>query len=144
MFSTTCKYGIRAVLYLAIKSTNDSKIGVDELADTLCIPKHFLAKILQVLTKNKVVSSSKGRHGGFYLKKRNKQINLMKIIEVLDGTNRLTCCILGLETCDSTHACPYHNIVQQFRNDFYQKLENETIGEAAQRIDEHDFNLKNL
>jgi Rrf2 family iron-sulfur cluster assembly transcriptional regulator len=46
MFLKSCKYGIRAVLYLAIHTKNGEKIGVNDIAEELNVPKHFLAKIL--------------------------------------------------------------------------------------------------
>ena len=67
MFSNSCQYAIRAVLYLAIHADTHHKLGAEVLAGALGIPRHFLAKILQQLAKNKLISSSRGRNGGFFL-----------------------------------------------------------------------------
>ena len=71
MFSKSCKYGIRAVLYLAVHSTNEKRLGVTEIASELDVPKHFLAKILQQLAKENLISSTKGPTGGFFLNAKN-------------------------------------------------------------------------
>ncbi len=141
MFSTTCQYAIRAILYLALNTDDNHKIGADVLSEELEMPKHFLAKILQQLTKSGFVSSSKGRNGGFYLSDKDKASNLLEIIYVIDGPSRFENCILGLKECSGKTPCPYHSDVQTFRRDFKSKLQNETIFESAKRIAENNLTL---
>ncbi len=58
MLSNTCKYGLRAVVYIAGKSHKESKIGIKQISDNLNLPMSFLAKILQSLARQKILSSS--------------------------------------------------------------------------------------
>ena len=67
MLSNTSRYAIRAVIYLALKSKDESKIGIKTISKDLDIPTPFLGKILQTLAKHKILSSTKGPHGGFGL-----------------------------------------------------------------------------
>ena len=143
MFSKSCKYAIRAVLFLAINSDEEQKMGVEKLATELAMPKPFLAKILQQLTKNNMISSAKGRNGGFYLSQKNKSSNLLTVIESFDGKGILTDCVLGLDNCSNENPCPYHDNVQKFRKDFLIQLQNETIQESAKRIDDQNLKLQN-
>ena len=53
MLSNTCKYGIRAVLYLAMNTKKEKKIGIKQISQDLNIPTPFLGKILQSLVKHK-------------------------------------------------------------------------------------------
>ena len=142
MFSTSCQYAIRSVLFLAISTNEQVKIGADRLAKELMIPKHFLAKILQKLTRINLVSSSKGRNGGFYLSDANKQSNLLQVIYAIDGSDKFTSCILGLKECSGATPCPYHDFAIDFRNEFYNKLESESIMETAVRMKENNLTLK--
>ena len=73
MFSKACKYGIRAVLFLVVNGDENSRISPETIAETLEVPRHFLAKILQQLSKNGLVSSVKGPGGGFFLSPENRQ-----------------------------------------------------------------------
>jgi len=66
MLSNACKYAIRSILYLAINNKENKKFGVKKIAAELETPQPFLAKLLQQLTRNKLVSSAKGPTGGFY------------------------------------------------------------------------------
>ena len=49
MISNTCKYAIRAVLYLAIHEKENEKIGIKKISEDLEMPSPFLGKILQVM-----------------------------------------------------------------------------------------------
>jgi len=134
MFSKSCKYAIRAVLYLALNSDEGKKIGVEEIAKNIEVPRHFLAKTLQQLTKKNLISSTKGPFGGFYLNEYNKSINLYSVIEVIDGDEELKSCVIGLKECTNVKPCPYHHIVQGMRSKLVKTLKTETIIETAQRV----------
>ena len=142
MFSKSCKYAIRAVLLLATESSEKEKLCVDQLAKQLNIPREFLAKVLQVLTKQKCISSSRGRNGGFYLSEENLQGNLLSVIQAIDGPGFFEECILGLPECSGNHPCPYHHVIKDHRKTFLSLLENETIIESAKRIKASPFGLK--
>ena len=85
MFSKQTQYALRAVLYLAVNSRSNKKIGVNVIAEELDVPKQFLSKILQKLVNHKLLHSSKGKSGGFYMTAANLNSNLRSIIEIFDG-----------------------------------------------------------
>ena len=115
MFSTSCKYAIRSTLFLANYSDKDKKIGVKEIAEALQLPKAYLAKILQELTKRNLVSSVKGRNGGFFLSEQDRQHTLEDIVEAIDGKGSFSECILGLAVCSSESPCPLHTKSKEHR-----------------------------
>ena len=113
MLSSSCKYGIRAVTYIASKQKEGRKIGIKQISEDLDLPSPFLAKILQQLAKNKILSSTKGPHGGFSLLKDPGEISIMDIINVIDGKDLFENCLLHNTTCkcvdESKLACPLHS-----------------------------------
>jgi len=64
MLSNTCKYAVRALIYLGKYSVDGTKIGIKKISSDLIIPTPFLGKILQNLVKQKVLVSTKGPNGG--------------------------------------------------------------------------------
>lgn len=142
MFSKSCEYAIRAVLFLAAFPPEEI-LGVETLAEKLQVPRHFLAKILQQLSRNKLISSSKGRNGGFYLSSRNRQETLISVIECIEGPGVFVNCVLGLENCSNASPCPYHHVVKPLRDNFYKLLIKETISDSAQRIKDQNLKLLN-
>ena len=142
MLSNTSKYALRAVIYLALKGDNDSKIGIKQISQELSIPMPFLGKIMQTLAKQKILASTKGHHGGFSLGKSAYDISLMDIVEVIDGMDNFNMCVLGLDACsqESNH-CPIHQDYAEIREKLKTLFQSENIGLMADRIKESNFAL---
>lgn len=141
MFSKSCKYAMRAVLFLALNASENSKSGVSQIAEELDVPKHFLAKILQQLSKNLLISSTKGPSGGFYLSEDNLKTSLRKVVETIDGPEVFNSCILGLPVCSSENPCPLHFKALEYRNGLLDVISDKSVEELAQRIKEKDLTI---
>ena len=129
MLSKSSTYAIRAVLYLSIHSDVEKKYSPKDIADVIDIPAPFLAKTLQLLTKNNLISSIRGRNGGFYLTKKDKFNNLMSIIEIIDGLDKFNKCLLGLSVCSDENPCPIHHAVSPFKKQLIEELTHKTIND---------------
>ncbi|MEZ4932238.1 MAG: Rrf2 family transcriptional regulator [Saprospiraceae bacterium] len=140
MFSKTCQYAIRAVLYLAVH-TSDKNAGVNELAEALNAPKHFLAKILQQLSKHGLVSSIKGPNGGFFMGEKNLKATLEDIILCIDGPDVFTGCVMGLPQCSGENPCPLHVQANAYRQGLQFHLKYQSIGEMAVMVERQGLNL---
>ncbi len=134
MLSNACKYAIRSILYLAINSTESNKIGVKVIAEELETPQPFLAKLLQQLTRDKLVSSTKGPHGGFYLNQKNRKNAIWDVIISIDGSYKFDNCFLGLAKCDDRNPCPVHFIVSPFKEKILESFRDKTIEEYVVEI----------
>lgn len=141
MFSKACKYGIRATLFLALKTNEKVKVGVVEIARELNVPKHFLAKILQQLSKYNLISSVKGPNGGFYMSEENLESSLDKVIECIDGPEVFSSCILGLPVCSSENPCPLHVQAFAFREGLNYQLRHQSIIEVTRKIEKDNINI---
>jgi len=131
MLSSSCKYGIRAVTYIASKSKNNAKIGIKQISEDLNLPTPFLAKILQLLAKQKILSSSKGPHGGFSLLKDPKKITLLDIVLTIDGSDFFNNCVIHNTTCkcvdDERMICPIHEEYSKIRTNIETLFKRKTI-----------------
>lgn len=134
MISKSSGYAIRAITYLVVESVEDRKIGIDEISEKLSAPKHFLAKILQILVRRKVINSTKGPHGGFYAHKSSLDFPILRIIEIIDGIEILTKCLLGKEGCSDENPCPLHFEIVKYRNGFLKTIEEKTIGNLGEDV----------
>lgn len=129
MLSSACKNAIRSILYLALQTDVNNKVGVKKIAEELETPQPFLAKLLQQLTKTNLVSSTKGPNGGFYLSDENKQNAIWDVIEKIDGTAKFDACFLGLSVCDEETPCPVHYIVLPFKQRIIENFRDKTIAQ---------------
>ncbi len=132
MLNNQSKYAIRAVLYLAAYADRTNKLSSKEIAEQIEIPAPFLAKIFQTLSKEKIISSSKGPNGGFYLSEKEQENNLLDIIECIDGLDNLNGCFLGLPKCSDENPCAIHHIVSPFKKELLNKLSSKSIAEFAE------------
>jgi len=146
MLSNACKYAIRSVLYLAIHTNENTKIGVKKIAEELETPQPFLAKLLQQLNKGNLVSSTKGPNGGFYLSKKNNGNAIWDIIKNIDGTSKFDDCFLGLSKCSDENPCPVHFIVSPFKEQLLENFRDKTISQYAIEINQTGkvLSLKNF
>src|SRR5665648_1269701 len=79
MLSNTCKYALRALIYLGKNAADGTKIGIKKISADLAIPTPFLGKILQNMVKQKILVSTKGPNGGFGMGKNTSEISLYDI-----------------------------------------------------------------
>ncbi|MEX1382460.1 Rrf2 family transcriptional regulator [Lutibacter sp.] len=141
MLSRASKYAILSTLFLAEHVKDNKKLSVRVIAETIDVPSPFLAKLFQQLVKGKIISSTKGPHGGFYLTKKNQQKTVLDIIENIDGLHRLNECFLGLSECNGSNPCPVHYIVEPFKNSILGKFRDKTIMEFSKEIVSHGRKL---
>ena len=126
MFSNSTKYAIRTILYLSQYNPTDKKT-VGEIASELKIPKPYLSKILQQLSKIGIISSTKGRGGGFFLSKENLKRPLIDIIITIDGHNVFDKCLLGLPNCSDQNPCRLHFDYKKFKTNLEKTICEQSI-----------------
>ncbi|PTR01607.1 BadM/Rrf2 family transcriptional regulator [Mucilaginibacter yixingensis] len=134
LFSKTCEYAIRAVFFVAHKTANGQRVGIKEIAEGIDSPEHFLAKILQDLSRKGLISSIKGPNGGFYLDADALKQPLIEIVEAIDGDKLFRGCGLGLKQCSEINPCPLHNQFKDIRNSINDMLNDITIGEFNEEL----------
>ncbi len=129
IFSKTCEYALRAVFFIAHRTSEGGRVGIKEIASGVDSPEYFLAKILQDLSKRGIVQSAKGPNGGFYMEEKALKQPLSNIVQAIDGKSIFTGCALGLEICSEKNPCPLHNEFIDIRNQIQHLLQNTTIEE---------------
>ncbi len=142
MFSKTCEYAIRAMIFIAQKSKNGNKVGIKEIANGIGSPEHFIAKILQELARRRLLQSLKGPNGGFYLNEEAFKYSLADIVKVIDGDNLFTGCGLGLKQCSESHPCPIHHEFKSIRKNMQTMLEKAKLGEFTEELEKNLTFLK--
>ncbi len=135
MISKTAKYAIKAVIYLGIHSSKSRKILTREMYEEVQVSESYLAKILQELSRHDIISSTKGRNGGFYLSEDNCSHSLGDIIRVIDGERVLDSCVLGISNCDMDHPCALHNLVGKGKTEFNRVLDETKIKDLIANLE---------
>lgn len=138
MLSNSSKYAIKAVLFLALHSSKENKILAKDISEPINVPQAYIAKLLQPLVKENIVSSTKGPKGGFYLEEVSLNKSIMSIIMVIDGEDKWNACMLSLEKCNQEKPCPLHHILSTSRNKILEHLNNKTINDLILSVKSGD------
>jgi Rrf2 family protein len=93
--STKGEYGIRAMLYIAMRSDR-RPVTSHEIARHQDIPEPYLRQILAVLSKERLIHSNRGPQGGHVLARPAAEITLRQILMILEGQTTSVDQILAL------------------------------------------------
>lgn len=135
MFYKETEYALRGLVYIQLQNTNGRKPGIIEIAKEIDAPQHYTAKILQRLVKQGLVSSIKGKGGGFYFEEGKSDLTLEKIIIQTEGIKTLTGCSFGLKQCSSESPCPMHEHYAPIRDAMNKLVSTETIQSLAEKYE---------
>ncbi|NBC84065.1 MAG: Rrf2 family transcriptional regulator [Bacteroidetes bacterium] len=144
MLGKTTEYAIRALVYIQLQNRKQLRPGFREVAREIDSPEHFTAKILQQLVKFDIISSAKGRGGGFYFEDMGNNTSLYRIVQLLEGEKYFSRCGFGLKNCTDDNPCPLHNEYIEIRDKLKELLHNKTIQSLADRISEGDAVLNRI
>lgn len=144
MISKSCKYAIRASVFVASKVNDDVKLSVKEIAKEIEAPPAFTGKILQTLNKYKIITSLKGPYGGFFCEKYQLNLPVLEIVNAMDGLSIFRECVMGLHQCSDEHPCPMHTEYSETRALLLKSFQETTVGSLAKKLSGGRFHLKNL
>ncbi len=118
-------YAVKALLY--ITQNNPKRMSVSELVNALDIPRPFLRKILQILNREGVLNSFKGKGGGFVLAVPPEEILLTRLIDIFQKPVKLTECIFKEKICSDIGTCPLKKRIDTIEQHVISELESTTI-----------------
>ncbi len=133
IFSNTTEYAIRGLSELAGRSNGNTML-LDQLVSGTNLPRDFMAKIFQKLVRAKLLTSAKGRGGGFTLARPPHDITLMDIVEAIEGPKPLDGCVVGLERCNDDMPCPQHDLYKPIRQRLKDYMTTTTLADLASSL----------
>lgn len=106
--SAQCRYAIRALIDLSVNGEG-APVSVKEIAGRQKISERYLENIFNKLKKAEILESSQGKGGGFVLGKKSAAVNLLEIIETLEGSFRIAECV-DTKDCSASGECFTHDL----------------------------------
>jgi len=136
MLNKKTRYALQALQYL-MDQRAAGPILIAQIASEKQIPLKFLENILLELKNMEVLSSKKGKGGGYFLNPEAIQTPLAKIIRVIEGPiAMLPCASLNFyepcANCDEK-SCGLHATMVSVRDATLKVLGTKTIGDLAKR-----------
>jgi len=98
------------------------------------LPSYFIAKIFRDLVRAGLLTSAKGRGGGYALSRPPKDIRLMDIVDAIDGIAQYQGCVVGLLQCNDKQPCPQHEQFKHIRESILQYLAQTTLQDMSEAL----------
>ena len=134
LLSKSSEYALQAILYIA-SLEEEKPVQQQEISRILNIPSAFLGKILQLLVREGILLSFKGKSGGFLLSKPTKEIHLYDIIKIIEGKDFLEGCFFGFPGCQEEAPCPLHNHWKKEKENIINMLKESNLKELGKGLE---------
>jgi Rrf2 family protein len=126
--SEAVSLGIHAMVLIA--ANPGSRLSVKEIANAFQFSAAHLAKVMQRLVKEGLLSSVRGPAGGFELAKPSHEISLLDIYEALEGTLNNHGCLLGNNICFGGK-CLLGDVINQVNDHVRQSLSDTNLAQLT-------------
>jgi Rrf2 family protein len=134
MVSQTAEYALRAIVYLAGQAGEPRTTA--QIAAATFVPAGYLAKVMQSLSRARVVNSQRGLYGGFTLASPPEELTIHEVVSAVDPIRRYPECPLGLAS-HGKRLCPLHRrldeAAQLVEDAFRQTKVSELLADTSSR-----------
>ncbi len=131
--STKGRYGLRAVLDLAINSTEEA-VALSSIAERQNISISYLEQLIAKLRKAEIVKSTRGAKGGYVLARPAEEISVGEILRCLEGDLSPVDCaeIMGGEsTCSASDICVTKFVWKRINDSINEAVDNLMLSELV-------------
>lgn len=118
-------YALRVVQYL-YKSSNGERVEAKVISEHENIPLRFLLKLLRKLAGAGIIKSYRGSGGGYAVAKPPAEVNILQVIEAIEGPIYVNKCLCDDDMCNLRRAatCDIHRVLGEFQAKMVKDLEN--------------------
>lgn len=124
------EYAVRAVVFLAAQPEGKVSL-INEISEVQEVPKSYLSKIMQHLTRSGLVKSRRGARGGFMLARPAGSITLREAIEAVEGPIFLNVCLIKKGECHRDDLCPVHPVWKEAQKKLMEVLDGKTLADLV-------------
>lgn len=138
-------YAVRIMLELG-DNTDGQRIPAVQVAQRADVPLAFLRKIVADLVKSDLVRTYSGPNGGLTLAQPVASINLVHILQAIEGPICLNTCLVRPKECPRDQVCPVHGFLGRLQANIIQQLQEATLDKlvAEKRELEHQPRRSNI
>jgi Rrf2 family transcriptional regulator, cysteine metabolism repressor len=130
-FTKRADYGLMAIHYIAVNESTLGAVSAKRIAEEFLIPPELLAKILQRLAKEGLITSQNGPKGGYVLARRPMAITVGEVIRALEGPIRIVECYEDESDCPQMERCNLRRPVQKIQAAITHMLDSMSLAELT-------------
>ncbi|HSP87011.1 MAG TPA: Rrf2 family transcriptional regulator [Ignavibacteriaceae bacterium] len=129
--SKKSEYALMAVKYIALQQEKNC-VTAREISQNYSLPYELICKVLQQLTKYKIVNSVQGAKGGYRLSKIPGDISLIEVITAVEPNYQITNCMKensSANDCSHFNCCMIRNPLIKIQNEIDKLFKNMSVTE---------------
>lgn len=130
--STRARYGIRALLDLALRRSKEPVL-LRDIAKRQQISLRYLDHLIAPLVAGGIVRSTRGPKGGVSLTKLPKEIRLAEVVQLLEGSIAPVECVDNPNICARSDLCVTRDIWKELKRAMSEILESSTLQDLVDR-----------
>ena len=124
---------LRAALYLAVRHDDGRWVKAREIAEYADIPRSYVAQIVGLLIRSKLVEAHAGPNGGYRLVRAPDEISVLEVVDIDTAAAAPPRCILRGVGCGPTNRCAMHDIWAAGMAAFQTELAGHSLAQVAKR-----------
>jgi Rrf2 family protein len=138
--SKRTQYGLRA-LYALAREYQHGPVLITRLSQQESIPQKFLEQILLNLKATGLVSSKRGKGGGYFLAQPPEEVTLASVIRLMEGPIAPLPCasetqFRKCDECPDIETCGTRIVMKDVRDAMAKILEGTTLATVCRRVDQ--------
>jgi Rrf2 family protein len=139
--SKRTQYSLRALYSLSRTYGTKQPTLIQTMAEEESIPKKFLEQILLALKQTGLVTSKKGKGGGYLLAKPPDQVTLAAVIRLIEGPIAPLPCasetqFRKCDECLDVETCGTRIVMREVRDAMAEVLEHATLASVCRKVDQ--------
>jgi Rrf2 family protein len=130
--STRGRYAIRALLCLGNEYGN-GPISLKKISKIQKISVKYLENIMRLFVNERIVSSMKGKNGGFELAINPRKIKMGEVIRIAEGDTFILCCLPENSDCPNNDMCATREMWVGLNDAIIEYLDSFTLQKLLER-----------
>jgi Rrf2 family protein len=123
-------YAVRVLLAIA-KQGSGVRVRTSMIQEQMLVPRPFLQRIVADLSRAGLIHTFPGPKGGLQLAHSMDDVNLLHIIEAIDGPLLISDCLAEEGVCELDVACPVRPRWEHMQALIVEELEQATLTQLA-------------
>ena len=131
-FSTKGTYGLRAVVELASRY-GEGPVSLSAVAAEQGISEAYLEQLMRSLKTAGIVTTARGKSGGYLLTRAPETISVRTVLEALEGSTNVADCVgADANVCKNACTCSARPLFLKLQSRINAVLDETTIGELTE------------
>lgn len=138
--STKARYGLRILIDL-VQYAGDRPRMIREISESQGISQKYIGRLIIDLRKAGILRSVRGAKGGYVLKKKPEELNLLEIVEVMEGKMNLVRCVSSPRICKRASSCASRDIWCKLTSEMRETLSKIKLSDVVCDVDAANVKL---